>query len=197
MAEDVDHRTIKPEALETLRRTILEIFSSGMYQDVGIRQICQQAKVSPQTVYKYFGNKEQMFFACIKEDLENLHSKALKAARETEDTVDKYLAFLSVWCDFYFANPTIARIVFLNIPQAYWLGRSQSVHAALNEEATRTIAQGQKDGLVWDETPPELLGHMVMGMGHRLLTRWLMTEDADSAETKQALTKSVRKLLEP
>ncbi|GHB43627.1 hypothetical protein GCM10007094_36310 [Pseudovibrio japonicus] len=197
MTVDVDHRTIKPEALETLRRTILEIFSSGMYQDVGIRQICQQARVSPQTVYKYFGNKEQMFFACIKKDLEDLHAEGLKAARAEENTVDKYLAFLEVWCDFYFANPIIARIVFLNIPQAYWVGRSQSVHAALNTEATETIVQGQTDGSVWNETPPELLGQMVMGMAHRLLTRWLLTENADSAETKQALVKSIRKLLEP
>ncbi|KZK88594.1 HTH-type transcriptional regulator BetI [Pseudovibrio sp. Ad46] len=197
MTVDVDRRTIKPEALETLRRTILEIFSSGMYQDVGIRQICQEARVSPQTVYKYFGNKEEMLYACIKGDLENLYAEAMQAARAADNTVDKCLVFLDIWCEFYFANPSIARIVFLNIPQAYWLGQTQFTHVALHDETTRTIAHGQSEGLVWDEASAELLGQVIMGMAHRLLTRWLMTENADSAETKHALAKSIRKLLQP
>ncbi len=197
MTVDVDRRTIKPEALETLRKTILEIFSSGMYQDVGIRQICQQARVSPQTVYKYFGNKEEMLYACIKGDLENLYAEAMQAAQEAESTVDKCLTFLDIWCEFYFANPSIARIVFLNIPQAYWMGQTQFTHVALHDETTRIIADGQSEGTVWDETSAELLGQAIMGMAHRLLTRWLMTDNVSGEETKQALAKSIKKLLQP
>ena len=197
MTVDVDRRTIKPEALEKLRRTILEIFSSGMYQDVGVRQICQQARVSPQTVYKYFGNKEEMLYACIKRDLDNLYAEAMQAAGTADDTIDKCLAFLDVWCEFYFANPNIARIVFLNIPQAYWMAQSQFTHIVLHEETTRAIARGQGEGTVWHETSAELLGQAIMGIAHRLLTYWLMAENAESVETKQVLIKCVRKLLQP
>ena len=58
-----DGRLIKPETLTLLRNTILECFAQGQFHQVGIREICQKARVSPQTVYKYFGNKEGLFTA--------------------------------------------------------------------------------------------------------------------------------------
>ncbi len=196
MTLEADRRAIRPEALEALRKTILEIFANGMYQDVGIRQICKQARVSPQTVYKYFGNKNEMLYACIRSDLETLYVEALKQADTKVNTIDKCMSFLNTWCCFYFKNPGIARIVFLNIPQAYWLGHNQLMHTSLHRGIIRTILEGQNQSAVWDETSAELLAHAMMGIAHRLMIRWLISEE-NSERTKQALTTTLRKLLEP
>ena len=65
----VDKRTLAPEALENLRKTVIELFANGLFHEVGIREIASKAKVSPQTIYKYFGNKDELIFACIEPDL--------------------------------------------------------------------------------------------------------------------------------
>ena len=72
MTKEVDKRLIAPEAIEKLRKTVLALFADNHFHEVGIRDICKQAGVSQKTIYKYFGNKEQLLLACIEQDLQTL-----------------------------------------------------------------------------------------------------------------------------
>lgn len=196
-----DRRTINPATLEKLRTTILDLFASALYQDVGIRTICERAKVSPQTVYKYFGNKEEILYACIKSDMDGLNAAMLEAARGQDSLPEQIRALLAVWCDFYFENPGIARIVFLNIPQAYWVGERQFVQSALHRVLFDQLHQGQMEGVAWDGIAADMLNEMMMGAGHRLMIRWLMAEEASEANVRNAVKDSfiqgVLKLIQP
>lgn len=190
-----DKRTLNPETLEKLRRTILELFSEALFQDVGIRAICKQAKVSPQTVYKYFGNKEEMLYACIRQDMDRLNDTAFRATLKTRNAVEKNVRFLDAWCDFYFAHPSMARIVFLNIPQAYWVGDRQFIQLNVHKASRHTLQKGQDRGEVWDGASPDLMGQALMGMAHRLMVRWLLDDTVSAETTKATLIALTRKVL--
>lgn len=192
-----DRRTISAKTLEKLRATILELFSSGLYQDVGIRDICSGAKVSPQTVYKYFGNKEEMLYACIKADLDGLNRAMIESAQQHSLIAGQVRAILTVWCDFYCQNPGIARIVFLNIPLAYWVGERQFVQSALHDALHDRVSAGQQQGEVWEALPADILNEVLMGAAYRLMVRWLSDEALSAEAVKSHLIAAALQLIAP
>ena len=192
--ETIDRRLLDDHTREKLRTTILTLFSEGSFQDVGIRQICDLAKVSPKTVYKYFGNKEEMLFGCIAADLDRLNSTCLNRAL-AEPTIDrKFSVFVELWCDFYFDNPAIARIVFLNIPQRYWVGERNFIQRDLHDAAINLITEGQRMGFVWNDMEPELLMNLMMGAAHRAMIQWLLSDQPPTAKLKQEIKTGLTRL---
>lgn len=174
-----DGRVIRPEALARLRRTIVEHFSRAQYHEVGIRDICRQGGVSPQTVYKYFGSKEELLLACVEEDLARVGEEAVAAAAARAGDLRAMLeaAFETVFA-FYGENAAIARIVFLNLPTLYWVRGRSAGHARFYEGVEALIREGRRSGEVRADAPVEVLRDWVAGGANRLLVRWL-TEGGD------------------
>ncbi len=192
--ETTDKRLLDDRTREKLRTTILTLFSEGSFQDVGIRQICMTAKVSPKTVYKYFGNKEEMLFGCIATDLDRLSNTCLNRALAEPTLHRKFSVFIDIWCDFYFDNEALARIVFLNIPQRYWVGERNFIRRDLHNATLNLIAEGQKKGFVWNDMEPELLMDLMMGAAHRAMVQWLLSDQAPTAQFKQEIKTGLTRL---
>lgn len=92
----------RPEALERLRRVIIELLAADQLQNVSMREIIRRGQVSPNTIYKYFGSKEQLFLACISPDLHQLKTDTLAIAHSDQSTWSKIekslsLFFLLLW----------------------------------------------------------------------------------------------------
>nr|WP_070959346.1 TetR/AcrR family transcriptional regulator [Hyphomonas sp. Mor2] len=191
----MDRRTINPEKLNQLKKAILSSFSDDLFHAVGIREIAQIAQVSPKTIYKYFGDKETMLYACIEEEMQTLAQEISSSVQAHSRIDDKIKASTSVWCDFYFSNPEIARIVFLNIPQAYWVGKEGFVQVELHREIIDLIRDTQNSNHSSDATPATLIGHSVMGLMHRLMIRWLVDEQVDEVQTRKAISEMVARLI--
>ncbi|WP_152395990.1 TetR/AcrR family transcriptional regulator [Paenibacillus guangzhouensis] len=51
----------KQKKLEQIYRVSFELFSKFGFQKVSVNEIAQLAKVSPATIYNYFGTKEQLY----------------------------------------------------------------------------------------------------------------------------------------
>jgi len=177
-----DRRVIRPEALRRLRSIIIEHFSRAEYHEVGIRDICKQAGVSPQTVYKYFGNKEDLLLACVEEDLARLGENAVAAATAAGDDVEAGLrGIFGAQFDFYAEHAAIARIIFLNLPTSYWVKRRSAAHARFYDAMERLIAEQQQLGKIRGDVPADVLRDWVTGGANRMLLRWI-TQGGDPAE---------------
>ncbi|MGD8327724.1 MAG: TetR/AcrR family transcriptional regulator [Sphingomonadales bacterium] len=190
-----DGRQIAPEALAKLRATILDMFASSAYEDVSIRDICAKAKVSPQTVYKYFGNKEVMFYACIEEDLNELHRLCFVETAKYDDLKERLNAFTRTVCDFYFNRPNVARIVFMNIPSRYWVSRREFIRTPVHEAIDMYIREGQIKGEIWPDVSPGVMQNMIMGMLHRLMTYWLENEISSPGQLCEDWRRSLTRLV--
>jgi TetR/AcrR family transcriptional regulator, fatty acid metabolism regulator protein len=191
----VDRRILDPKTLEKLRATILELFANASFQDVGVRQICEMASVSPKTVYKYFGNKDEMLFGCIQADLDGMNAACVDAVGQHSDYVEKMGAFLDQWCGFYFDHPEIARIVFLNIPQRAWAGDRYFVQVELQEAGHNLIREGQAAGAIGHDLDPKLTMDILMGGAHRAMIHWLVSDDISGAQVLANLKLTYQRLL--
>ncbi len=168
-----DRREISPDALKNLREVVISRFSEGLYHEVGIRDICKQAKVSAQTVYKYFGNKEELLYACVRDDLEAMNQRAIEAIDKGSNFEEKLRGFTTEFFGFYENNPAIAKIVFLNIPPLYWMSNQAFMQHDLHDGLRVLIQEGQKNKTLVDSIPDDLLLEISIGAAHRLIILWL------------------------
>ncbi|MCY7296617.1 TetR/AcrR family transcriptional regulator [Alteromonas sp. a30] len=187
-----DNRLIKPEVLKKLKDTIIDCFSKGQFHEVGLREICRLAKVSPNTIYKYCGTKENLLYFCVKEDMDRLTNTVIEALKEPQDLRTNIQTFSDIWFDYYQQNPAIARIVFLNIPQAYWMSPQYFMQQALITFLQEKLLELQSQGEI---TPKLNMVHaldMIIGSVNRILIRWLtLQENADLAPIKASFVEFV------
>ena len=170
-----DRRVIQPEALETLRTTVIDLFADKQFHRVGIREICAIAGVSPQTVYKYFGNKQELLLGCVEQDLEELLKISKEVVAGEETPREKLRAIGDAHFRFYANNPTIARIIFLNLPHIYWMEHKSKAQVDF-EELHRNILLDLAAESTWLQPNNVIVAQDVMAGGFaRVIIRWLLS----------------------
>lgn len=171
-----DKRNVKPETLELLRTTIIELFSEGQFHQVGVRAICEKAGVSPQTVYKYFGEKDRLLLACIETDMHKLLCSCVCAAQAHDSAVPAMIAVSDAFFDFYSRNPLLARIVYLNIPSVYWANRSSKSRDALADLSKELLRKGMQHKEIKTLLDVDVAADALSGTANRIVTRWAANE---------------------
>ncbi|MCK0068098.1 TetR/AcrR family transcriptional regulator [Kordiimonas laminariae] len=178
-----DKRKIKPEALESLRATILALFSEDEFHRVGIRDICKRAKVSPQTVYKYYGNKEELLLACIEPDMVELTALAKERSRTAVGLKAKLSALASTQFEFYAERPVIAKLVFMNLPPIFWVNRASVAQAEFQDLYEDVLKEARAAGELPDTLDLTLLQDISSGAASRVILRWLSAGAKDDLRT--------------
>lgn len=168
-----DGRQINPDALEKLRQTIIGLFADNAFQDVGIRDICKQSGVSPQTVYKYFGDKQELMLACIEEDLAELTRQCEDRYREATTLREAAEALCLGQFEFYAAHPTIARIMFMNLPASYWIERRSDVQTRYQVLLKEFLDRVRTEGRISGAYETTIAQDIVTGAASRIIIRWL------------------------
>ncbi|GAA6152419.1 TetR/AcrR family transcriptional regulator [Pseudoteredinibacter isoporae] len=177
--DNADKRLISAEALEKLRNVLIHLFSEGMFHEVGIRDICTQAKVSPKTVYKYFGNKEQLLAACVEQDLRALAELTAKKVAEASSVKDKIRAQVDVILGFYQQRPAVARMVFLNIPIVYWLQSASPAHYKHRQIGREVYQLAVEQNIIKPGLQEEVVSEMTAGGINRVISACLYEDKAD------------------
>lgn len=185
-----DRRQISPEALERLRQSIVRHFAEHLYHRVGIRDICTDAQVSPKTVYKYFGTKEELMLGCIEPDLRALTERARQGAAEASTPREALRALTSAQFGFYAEHPAVARVIFLNLPPAFWIEERSPAQTAFQRLFAQQLAALAADARL-TESRLALLRDAVSGAGHRVIMRWLVDGERDDLRARGELFYSV------
>lgn len=180
--QTADRRQLSPDALERLRQTIIAHFAEHLYHRVGLRDICSAAKVSPKTVYKYFGNKEELMLACVEPDLRALTERAREGAEAAADAREALRALTDAQFGFYAEHPAVARVIFLNLPPAFWVEQRSPAQTEFQQLFEATLARVGGDLRLPEGAPLGLLRDAVSGGGHRVIMRWLI--DGERADLR-------------
>ena len=169
-----DGRLIKPETLLLLRNTILECFAQGQFHQVGIREICQKARVSPQTVYKYFGNKESLLTACVEQDMLELSGLMETAAKTTKDPLLRFSAVTEAFFSFYALRPRVAALIYLNVPLAHWATKMSLGQQRALRVLAEVFTDAQVQGAIASWVDAKLLVEVCAGAVQRIVVGWLV-----------------------
>ena len=128
-----------------------EIFSKFGYEKANLDGIIALADVGKGTVYKYFGNKEQLFYKLVA--VKNVpFVEALQAAVEKEkDLQAKLIAYFTMLVEFYHKNSALWQIVYFEM-----LNNSYC-RLIFDEDDNPTVVSRYSEDLVSEETKERYL----------------------------------------
>lgn len=146
-SQKTDNRYLSPEKLEKIRSAVIDLFSSRSFRDVAIRDICKLAGITPNTVYKYFGDKDTLIIKAITPDLDVLCENMKAAQADSASHIENLKVLSEEYFRFYFCNLPLARIVFLYLPSAYFTTHPNYVQQDALEVMSQLIEKGQGEGV--------------------------------------------------
>lgn len=128
-----------------------EIFSKFGYEKATLDGIIALADVGKGTVYKYFGNKEQLFYKLVA--VKNVpFVEALQAAVENEKGLQaKLIAYFAVLVEFYHKNSALWQIIYFEM-----LNNSYC-RLIFDENDNPTVVSRYSEDLVSEETKERYL----------------------------------------
>lgn len=88
-----------------------EVFSMYGYEKATLDEIIALADVGKGTVYKYFGNKEQLFYKLVSERNKPFVERLQRAVDGVEGTKEKFYAYFVEFYAFYCANSPLWQII--------------------------------------------------------------------------------------
>ncbi len=170
----LDRRNISSDTLEKLRSTVIDLFSQGLFHKIGIREIAKQAQVGPQTIYKYFGNKDELIFACIRPDLDRLNQTLNQALADCNgNMLEKLRALIGSFVGYYLRHRRLAEIVYLTIPARQWVVDKEFTQHETLRIFINTLELGQQEGCIRRDANAEELVDLMAGAFGRYITRKL------------------------
>lgn len=195
MTENRDRRSLSPEKREQLRRVIIELFADAPFQDVGLRDICARAGVTTRTVYKEFGNKDELLLAAIGPDLDVM-SAGIGAIVDCDDDFERRArAIVRTYVNFFADNIPIARIFFQTLGNFYVISTTQYYRMLDIMRLREFILQGQAAGAFRNDCSVDDLIDASSAIASALIERALLNEEM--AFGADALADRIWSLLRP
>ena len=89
---------------EQRRKDILDaaekLFFSKGYDNVSLNEIAKEVKLGRSTLYLYFENKEELFFAIVLRGAQILHRIVLRESKKAKTSYEKLAAFRDAYYEF-------------------------------------------------------------------------------------------------
>ncbi|MBI3653604.1 MAG: TetR/AcrR family transcriptional regulator [Acidobacteria bacterium] len=103
---------LRQEILDAAR----ELFVKEGYENVSMRRIADKIEYSPTTIYLYFEDKTELFFAICEETFAKLSKKLEVLAKEGKDPVENLRKGCRSYVDFGLKHPNHYKLTFINFP---------------------------------------------------------------------------------
>lgn len=112
----IDKNSIAKE--ERILKAAEDVFSRRGFESATVDEIITLADVGKGTVYKYFGNKEQLFYKLVYEKNQRFVKLLKQAVASRESFQDKLVAYYREMIHFYRANSAMWQIIFFEMSDA-------------------------------------------------------------------------------
>jgi TetR/AcrR family fatty acid metabolism transcriptional regulator len=161
---------------ESIIQAAIEVFSDKDFQTGSISQIAQRAKVAEGTIYQYFKNKEDLFFSIPVEKTKEFRTQLELHLEGISGAFNKIRKFVWYFLYFFKMNPGYGRILMLEIRVSKSFVKT-STYDFLKKSVSpllEIITEGQKEGVIREDTDVYILRHLVLGTLEHMVSRWLL-----------------------
>lgn len=100
---------------ERIKLAAEEIFSKYGYEKATLDSIIALADVGKGTVYKYFGNKEQLFYKLVVEKNEPFVMDLQQAVEAKDGLESRLIVYFTVLVEFYHKNSALWQIIYFEM----------------------------------------------------------------------------------
>ncbi|MCA9231917.1 MAG: TetR/AcrR family transcriptional regulator [Planctomycetales bacterium] len=143
------HAVQDPIKHQAILNASIEVFAESGFGGADVQVIADRADVGKGTVYRYFGNKKDLFLATADAGMRRLEASILEAIEDVDDPVDLIRLSAKAYASFFQRNPKFAEILILeraefrgSIPDTHLVYRAKN--RGILEEV---IKRGVRDGL--------------------------------------------------
>ncbi|KAA6170484.1 TetR/AcrR family transcriptional regulator [Pseudomonas veronii] len=174
----------KAERRQAISKAAIELFERQRFHNTTIEQIASQAGVSPPTVFKYFGNKQEIILEILHHADQRAITDTRSLIREIEDPVEAlcHLERLLTGYALEVMHPSLWRellplILFggsNELPEGY-----RAMNDALRAEISELLRELQRAGKLRPQLDVELAAFLLNDYSHLQLFRLVNQEHPD------------------
>ncbi|MBE9913735.1 TetR/AcrR family transcriptional regulator [Paenibacillus donghaensis] len=179
----------KQKKMEQIYSVSLELFFKYGFQKVSVNEIAHKAKVSPATIYNYFGTKEQLYT----DTLMNWMDKQLA---QYEDILDSGLPFPEKTKEIMLLEAKNLKILadeFPKVPSSELSGLTQMMESYSEQKVVhffgKYVALGKQEGYIHEEQTEEMTMRYFTMFKNEVGRYW-------EASDQERITRSMDQLIE-
>ena len=181
---------LDPKTRERIEQAVLETFSQREFHKVGLIEIARAANVSLQTIYKYYGSKEALLFACLDTWLGRLALRMIDHLQAIENYKDRLRKVFWVVLDFFEKNPQVAQLIMSSVYVNTWRKTHTYQQPQLMGAFLRVLGEGKSRGLLNEDVDEKVLLDYILGVMGRLVQMYI------HRGMKQPMTNQANELFE-
>lgn len=164
-----DRALLDPDTRTRIEQAVLDIFSEREFHRVGLIEVARGANVSLQTIYKYYGSKEALLFACLDVWLGRLAARMIDHLQGIEDFKERLRKVFWVTLDFFDKNPKVGQLIMSSVYVNTWRKQGNYQNPLLFGTFIRVLGEGRTKGILNDEVDEKILLDYIFGVIARLV----------------------------
>lgn len=177
---------LDPATRARIEAAALELFSSREFHRVKLIEIAQSARISLQTLYKYYGSKEAVLFASLDTWLGELANRLIDHLQGIENFEDRLRKVFWVLLDYFERNPEVAQIILSSVYLSTWRDDDTFRQPALMSVFLGVIREGREQGVLTQEVDEIEISDFIWGVANRTVAMWLLRGRKRSLTEKAA-----------
>lgn len=181
---------LDPKTRDRIEQAVLETFSQREFHKVGLIEIARSANVSLQTIYKYYGSKEALLFACLDTWLGRLAARMIDHLQGIENYKDRLRKVFWLVLDFFEKNPQVAQLIMSSVYVNTWRRTHVYQQPQLMGAFMKVLGEGKARGILNEEVDEKILLDYILGVMGRLVQMYI------HRGMKQPLTSQANALFE-
>jgi len=158
---------MRPATLDKIEQAVRKVFAGFDANEVTMAQIAKSANVSLQTLYKYFGDKQTLFYTIMDIVLGRLAARIMDHLQGIDSVQDRLRKTLWVCFDFVDSHPDAVMVL-----SSVSASRIRNIAIYENKELIgaflAVLEDGKNRGVLNDTVPLHILFDVFMGFISRL-----------------------------
>lgn len=160
---------MRKATLIRIERAVLELFTSRDFNNVALIEVARTANVSLQTIYKYFGSKEQLVAYVLDSTLTRLANRMIDHLEGIEDYRERLRKTLWVMLDYFDKHPKVILLLTVSIPASRYRELPVYESPELMGAFLGMLKEGQRKGALNSEVSSKVLLDVFMGIFARVV----------------------------
>lgn len=155
--------------LVRLERAVFELFTQKEFHQVALKDVAAHAHVSLQTIYKYFGGKEQLVAWMINGTLTRLSRRMVEQLKAIEQYELRLSRTLWVMLDYFDKHPLLPQLLARSLPVSQHSDLPVYESAELMDAFLGLFKEGQAQGQLRSDVSSKMLLDVFMGILTRVV----------------------------
>ena len=161
---------------QQIMQAAIEVFGKYSYQNANISEIARKAGIAEGTIYQYFKNKQDLFFAIGLERTKDFCRQIDAQLDGITGAVDRLRKFVWYYLYYFKVNPDYVRSLMLEMRVSRDFVKSKSYRSfrAFSKQVLQILKEGQEEGIIRKDVDLYLAQQLLLGILEHVVTRWLL-----------------------